>query len=83
MLSPIAGRVLFAEGFRQFGGLVIVEGADGHEEVLGGLGALNVLAGQPVKLGQPLGELGPRGRLYWEVRRRGQARNPLQGLATK
>lgn len=83
VISPLAGRVLFAEGFRQFGGLIIVEGADGHEEVLGGLGALNVLAGQPVKAGQPLGELGPRGRLYWEVRVRGTARNPLQGLASQ
>ncbi len=78
--APLAGKVLFAEGFRQFGGLVIVEGADGHEEVLGGLGALNVLAGQQVKLGQALGELGPRGRLYWEVRVRGAVRNPLAGL---
>ncbi|MCA3244076.1 MAG: M23 family metallopeptidase [Alphaproteobacteria bacterium] len=83
VVSPLTGKVLFAEGFRQFGGLVIVEGADGHEEVLGGLGALNVLAGQPVKAGQPLGELGPRGRLYWEVRVRGVARNPLSGLAAR
>jgi septal ring factor EnvC (AmiA/AmiB activator) len=78
--SPLTGRILFAEGFRQFGGLVIVEGADGHEEVLGGLGALNILAGQTVEAGQAVGELGPRGRLYWEVRVRGLARNPLANL---
>jgi septal ring factor EnvC (AmiA/AmiB activator) len=78
--SPLTGKILFAEGFRQFGGLVIVEGADGHEEVLGGLGALNILAGQTVEAGHAVGELGPRGRLYWEVRVRGLVRNPLANL---
>ncbi len=78
--SPFAGRVLFAEGFRQFGGVVILEGPDGHEELVGGLETLQVEAGQQVKGGQPLGTVGPRGRLYWEMRVRGQARNPLAGL---
>jgi murein hydrolase activator len=78
--SPLTGKILFAEGFRQFGGLVIVEGADGHEEVLGGLGALTILAGQTVEAGHAVGELGPRGRLYWEVRVRGLVRNPLANL---
>ena len=77
VVAPFNARVVFAGIFRQFGGLVILEGADGHDEVLGGLGVLMVRQGQSVKAGQQLGHLGTRGRLYWEVRVRGTARNPL------
>jgi len=79
--SPISGRVIFAEGFRQFGGLVIIADANGHTEMLGGLGSLQVAPGALITAGQPVGELGPRGRLYWEVRVHGLARNPLSGIS--
>ena len=75
--SPLTAKVLFAGEFRQFGGLVILQGTDGHDEVLGGMDALNTRADKKVKTGQTLGQLGQRGRLYWEVRVKGTARNPL------
>lgn len=75
--SPVAGKVLFAGEFRQFGGLVIVQGQGGHDEVLGGLGSLNVRANRQVAQGKTVGTLGERERLYWEVRVGNVARNPL------
>lgn len=75
--SPVKGKVLFAGQFRQFGGLVIVQGQAGQDEVLGGLGEMYVAANAAVRGGKALGTLGERGRLYWEVRAGGQAKNPL------
>lgn len=72
-----AGRVLYAGPFRHFGGLVIVKTVRGEDVVLGGLGTLSVKAGDDVGAGTVLGGLGDEGRLYWEVRRRGRAVNPL------
>lgn len=75
--SPVAGKVLFAGEFRQFGGLVIVQSASGHDELLGGLANLDVAANRSIGNGKPVGSLGERGRLYWEVRAGGRPKNPL------
>ncbi len=73
-----AGRVLYAGPFKHFGGLVIVKTVRGEDMVLGGLGGLSVKANEDVGAGTVLGVLGDEGRLYWEVRRRGRAVDPLQ-----
>ena len=72
-----AAKVLFAGPFRHFGGLVIVKTVGGEDVLLGGMGTLNVNAGDDVAAGQQLGSVGEEGRIYWEVRRRGRVVNPL------
>lgn len=72
-----AAKVLFAGPFRHFGGLVIVKTVGGEDVLLGGMGTLNVNAGDDVAAGQQLGSVGEEGRIYWEVRRRGRVINPL------
>lgn len=72
-----AAKVLFAGPFRHFGGLVIVKTVSGEDVLLGGMGTLNVNAGDDVVAGQQLGSVGDEGRIYWEVRRRGRVVNPL------
>ncbi len=72
-----AAKVLFAGPFRHFGGLVIVKTVRGEDMLLGGMGTLNVNAGDDVQVGQQLGSVGEEGRIYWEVRRRGKVVNPL------
>ena len=72
-----AAKVLFAGPFRHFGGLVIVKTVRGEDVLLGGMGTLNVNAGDDVQVGQQLGSVGEEGRIYWEVRRRGRVVNPL------
>lgn len=75
--APLAGKVLYAGPFKQFGGLVIVKSDDGRDVLLAGLGALMVRAGDAVEKAQVVGALDERGRLYWEVRRRGRQMDPL------
>lgn len=72
-----AAKVMFAGPFRHFGGLVIVKTVSGEDVLLGGMGTLNVNAGDDVAAGQVLGSVGDEGRIYWEVRRRGRVVNPL------
>ncbi len=77
VMATRAAKVLFAGPFRHFGGLVIVKTVRGEDMLLGGMGTLNVNAGDDVAAGQQLGLVGEEGRIYWEVRRRGQVVNPL------
>lgn len=88
VVSPCAGRIVFAGPFRSFGQLVIVDCGGGYHFVLAGFDRIDTGVGQRVASGQPVGVMpgwdprtgGGRPSLYVELRRSGQAVNPAPYL---
>lgn len=88
VVSPCAGRLVFAGPFRSFGQLVIVDCGGGYHFVLAGFDRIDLGVGQRVASGQPVGVMpgwdprtgGGRPSLYLELRRSGQAVNPAPFL---
>jgi septal ring factor EnvC (AmiA/AmiB activator) len=84
VVSPCAGRAVFAGPFRRFGQIVILECGPGLHLVLAGFEQLDTEAGAALLAGEALGRLGagPDGRaaLYVELRRNGQVVDPMPWL---
>lgn len=59
VLAPCGGTVAFAEPFRGYGKMVIVDCGGGFHAVLGGLDRIAVTAGQPLHDGDPVGGMRP------------------------
>lgn len=85
--SPCSGRVDFANPFRSYGLLLIVDCGGGYHGVLAGFARLDVQPGQAVKAGQPVGVMpgwnpgsSQRPKLYVELRHDGKAINPAPWL---
>ncbi len=91
VVAPCSGRVAFADKFRTYGQLLIVDCGGGYHAVLSGLERLDARVGQSVQAGEPLGvmphwEPGGSGRhpaLYMELRRDGQPVDPAAWLRSK
>jgi septal ring factor EnvC (AmiA/AmiB activator) len=88
VVSPCGGRVVFADSFRSYGLLLIVDCGGGYHAVLAGFERLDTKVGQSVQAGEPVGvmpgwEPGGTGRrpwLYVELRHDGQPVNPAPWL---
>ena len=88
VISPCGGRVVFAESFRSYGLLLIIDCGSGYHVVLSGFDRLDVKLGQRLVVGEPIGvmpkwEPGSAGRrpaLYVELRRDGTPVNPTPWL---
>lgn len=87
VVSPCSGRVDFANTFRSYGLLVILDCGGGYHAVLAGFAHLDVQAGQAVVRGQPIGTMpnwepgtAHRPALYVELRHDGKAVNPAPWL---
>lgn len=85
VVAPYDGRVSYAGEFRGYGLLLIIEHGDGYHTLLTGLSRLDVVPGQWLLAGEPVGAVGDSEsdapELYVEIRRRGQPVNPLPWLA--
>jgi septal ring factor EnvC (AmiA/AmiB activator) len=80
-----AGRVRFAGWFRGYGRLAIVDHGGGYFSVAGHLDELRVEVGSLVQAGEEIGSVGETGslagpRLYFEIRRGGEALDPRDWL---
>jgi septal ring factor EnvC (AmiA/AmiB activator) len=71
------GKVLFANAFRQYGQLVIVQHKNGLTSVYAGLGQTQVEEGQELSTLDQIGLTGDTGSFYFELRRDEQPINPL------
>lgn len=87
VVSPCTGRVDFADPFRSYGLLMIVDCGGGYHAVLAGFAHLNTQAGQAVHVGQPIGTMpdwkpgaAHRPSLYVELRHGGKPVNPAPWL---
>lgn len=81
VVAPGAGRIAFVGPYRGYGTIVIVEHAEGWTSLITGLAKAQVLVGQQVVAGSPIGEA-PRAdpAIGFELRRNGQRVNPLDQL---
>ncbi|TKI04046.1 murein hydrolase activator EnvC [Martelella alba] len=80
-----AGRVLMADWLQGYGLVVVIEHGQGDMSLYGYNQSALVKVGDQVKAGQPIALVGNSGgqdtsALYFEIRRRGQAVNPLPWL---
>ncbi len=91
VVSPCGGRVVFAQPFRSYGNLLIVDCGGGYHAVLAGLARLDIAVGRSVAIGEPVGVMpgwdpsaaGKRPSLYVELRRDGQPVNPAPWLRSR
>jgi septal ring factor EnvC (AmiA/AmiB activator) len=78
------GSVAFADHFRGYGLMVIVDHGDKHHSLYAHLGRVDVGVGQRVEAGQQLGAVGGTGvlgpGLYFEVRSQGRPEDPADWL---
>ena len=87
VVAPYDGRVVFADAFRGYGRLLIIDHGEGYHSLLAGLARIDTVIGQWVLAGEPVGVMGRRNKekptLYVELRREGQPINPLPWLAAR
>jgi septal ring factor EnvC (AmiA/AmiB activator) len=88
VISPCGGRVVFAETFRSYGLLLIIDCGGGYHVVLAGFRRLDVKLGQRLLAGEPVGVMpdwepgttAQRPALYVELRHDGAPMNPAPWL---
>jgi septal ring factor EnvC (AmiA/AmiB activator) len=91
VVSPCGGRVVFAQPFRSYGNLLIIDCGGGYHAVLAGLARLDIVVGRSVAIGEPVGVMpgwdpaagGKRPSLYVELRRDGQPVDPAPWLKAR
>jgi septal ring factor EnvC (AmiA/AmiB activator) len=83
-----AGKVIFAEWFKGFGQLVIVNHGSGYHSLYGNLSEIFSRVGDIIKENQVIGKVGTSGilnapGLYFEIRYKGKPLDPIQWLKKK
>ncbi|MEW6570964.1 MAG: peptidoglycan DD-metalloendopeptidase family protein [Nitrospirota bacterium] len=82
------GKVVFAEWFKGYGQLVIINHGDGYHTLYGSLSEIFAKVGDIINTNQRIGRVGNSGLLnmpglYFEIRYRGKPLDPLQWLKKK
>ncbi len=80
VVTPFDGQIVFEGPFRSYGQILIIEHRGGYHTVLAGLAHVDVIVGQWLKAGEPVGDMietvEGRPQLYVELRRSGQPFDP-------
>lgn len=77
LTAPFDGVVLFAGPFQNYGQLLIIDHGDNYMTVLAGMKQIDVMVGQELLAGEPIGAMGESYTdLYLEMRHQGQAIDP-------
>jgi len=79
---------VYADWYKGYGELIILDHGNGFYTLYGNLSRLNIARDARVARGQAIGLAGDTGsmkgsKLYFEIRRNGQAQDPLAWLARK
>ncbi len=79
------GKVVFAEWFKGYGQLVIINHGDGYHTLYGSLSEIFTNVGDIIDINQKIGKVGNSGilnspGLYFEIRYKGKPLDPLQWL---
>ena len=94
VVAPCGGTVAFAEPFRGYGLLVIIDCGGGYHAVLSGMDQIGVAPGRALQSGDSVGTLPATAKtasgetrsgrpvLYVELRKGGRAVNPAPWLKT-
>ena len=87
IVAPYDGRIVFADTFRSYGQLLIIDHGGGYHTLVAGLSRIDGQVGQWLLAGEPVGQasLGENGKstLYVELRRNGEPINPLPWLVAR
>ncbi len=82
LIASHDGQIAFAGPFRDHGLIIIIEHLGGYHTILSGLESANVITGQWVLSGEPIGVMSKTKKngleLYVELRREGKPLNPLR-----
>jgi septal ring factor EnvC (AmiA/AmiB activator) len=83
-----SGEVAYADWYKGYGKLLIVDHGNGFYTLYGNLSRLNLTKGERVVKGQVIGLAGDTGslkgaKLYFEIRKNGEAQDPLTWLAKR
>ena len=86
--APYGGKIIFAEWFKGFGQLIIVNHGSGYHTLYGNLSEIFSKVGDIIKENQLLGKVGTSGilnapGLYFEIRYKGKPLDPSQWLKTR
>jgi septal ring factor EnvC (AmiA/AmiB activator) len=80
VVTPFDGQIVFEGPFRSYGQILIIEHRGGYHTVLAGLAHVDVMVGQWLKAGEPVGAMIDTAQghpqLYVELRRSGQPFDP-------
>ena len=90
-VAPCGGKVVFADAFRSYGRMVILDCGGGYHAVMAGFERLDVAIGRAVKAGDTVGTMpatpqprtASRPLLYLELRRDGEPINPAPWLRSR
>ena len=76
--SPINGMVVYANQFRSYGNLIIIENDEGYYSILSGMKNIIISSGSEVFIGEPIAKIsaGNNNQLYFELRLNGKIINP-------
>ena len=76
--SPINGMVVYANQFRSYGNLVIIENDQGYYCILSGMKKIMISSGNEVFIGEPIAKISAESnsQLYFELRLNGKIINP-------
>jgi septal ring factor EnvC (AmiA/AmiB activator) len=82
------GKVIYAEWFKGFGNLVIINHGSGYHTLYGNLSEIFSRVGDIIRSNQAIGKVGESGvlnapGLYFEIRYKGKPLNPIQWLSRK
>lgn len=79
VMAPADGVVKFADSFKGFGRVIIMSHKNGYNTVMTNLGDINVIVGQEVLAGEPIGRMDSnKSEMYMEVRRGDKAVDPAR-----
>ncbi len=76
--SPINGMVVYANQFRSYGNLIIIENEEGYYCILSGMKKIIISSGNEVFMGEPIAKISAENnsQLYFELRLNGKIINP-------
>lgn len=88
VVAPYDGKVVYADKFRGYGLLLILDHGGGYHSLLAGMARVDGVLGQRVLAGEPVGVMGAGGNpsgpeLYVEFRRNGNPFNPMPWMAAR
>ncbi len=83
VISPFDGSVIFAEPFRGYGNIIIIEHGNGYMSLMTGLESITSEIGQMLLAGEPIGTMPDTGtaELYVELRKDKKTLNPAAWMA--
>jgi septal ring factor EnvC (AmiA/AmiB activator) len=89
VVTPLAGKVVFAGPFQKYKQILIVEHKGGYHSLIAGLGRIDTVVGASLSAGEPVGTAAKPAAssdaalLYYELRRNGDPVDPRKTLAAK